>query len=83
MNKNLRIKHLITESDMHDYDVIKESSADGSNILKLSGPMIVCERINNNSRKYHLEEMVEEVKKYQEVIKRIGHLGNWSIQMTL
>ena len=59
---------LITESDMHDYDLIKESTNDGSTLLKLAGPFAVCETLNNNNRMYHLEEMVEECKKYQEVI---------------
>ena len=75
MNNKLTIKHLIMESDFHDYDIVRESVSDGSNMLKLVGPMIVCERINNNSRKYHLEEMVEEVRKYQDVIKSHRALG--------
>ena len=68
MKRNLKVKHLITESDMHDYDLIKESTNDGSTLLKLAGPFAVCETLNNNNRMYHLEEMVEECKKYQEVI---------------
>lgn len=73
--KNLKVKHLITESDTHDYQIIKESGKDGSTILKLAGPMIVCETINNNGRKYHLDEMVEEVRKYQDVINAHRALG--------
>ena len=61
-------KRLITESDMHDYDLLKESGKDGSTILKLAGPFAVCETLNNNNRMYHLEEMVEECRKFQEVI---------------
>lgn len=68
MNKKLRVKHLITESDIHNYDLVKESGKDGSTILKLAGPFAVCETLNNNNRMYHLEEMVEECKKFQEVI---------------
>lgn len=75
MDNKLTVKHLITESDFHDYDIVRESGRDGSTMLKLVGPMIVCERINNNSRKYHLEEMVEEVRKYQDVIKAHRALG--------
>ena len=66
--KNLISKKLIVESDMHEYDLIKESGKDGTSVLKLAGPMIVCETINNNGRKYHIDEMVEEVRKFQEVI---------------
>ena len=61
-------KRLITESDMHDYDLVKESGNDGSTILKLTGPFAVCETLNNNNRMYHLDEMVEECRKFQEVI---------------
>lgn len=68
MKQNLKVKHLITESDMHDYDLIKESTDDGSTLLKLAGPFAVVETLNNNNRMYHIEEMVEECKKYQEVI---------------
>ena len=68
MKKNLISKKLIVESDMHEYDLIKESGKDGTSILKLAGPMIVCETINNNGRKYHIDEMVEECRKFQEVI---------------
>ena len=57
MKQNLKVKHLITESDMHDYDLIKESTGDGSTLLKLAGPFAVCETLNNNNRMYHLEEM--------------------------
>lgn len=65
--KTLKAKHLITESDLHEYDLIKESK-DGQNLLKMVGPFAVCETLNNNQRMYHLEEMVEECKKFQEVI---------------
>ena len=65
--KKLKAKHLITESDLHEYDLIKESK-DGQNLLKMVGPFAVCETLNNNQRMYHLEEMVEECKKFQEVI---------------
>ena len=75
MNNKLTVKHLITESDIRDYNIVKESSQDGANQLKLVGPMIVCEQINNNNRKYHLDEVVEEVRKYQEVIKAHRALG--------
>lgn len=61
-------KKLITESDMRDYELIKESGADGSTILKLAGPFAVAETLNNNNRKYYLDEMVEECRKFQEVI---------------
>lgn len=75
MSNKLKVKHLITESDIRDYDVVKESTQDGTNMLKLVGPMIICEKINNNNRKYHLDEIVEEVRKYQEVIKAHRALG--------
>ncbi len=75
MKSKFTVKHLITESDFHDYSIVKESGADGSNMLKLVGPMIVCETLNNNSRKYHLDEMVEEVRKYQDIIKAHRALG--------
>ena len=65
----LKAKKLIVESDLHDYDLIKESGKDGSTLLKLAGPFAVCETLNNNSRMYHLEEMVEECRKFQEVIE--------------
>lgn len=58
MNNNLKVKHLITESDIHDYDIIKESGKDGSTILKLFGPFATAEICNNNDRKYHLDELV-------------------------
>ena len=48
MNNKLTVKHLITESDFHDYSIVKESGIDGSNMLKLVGPMIICETLNNN-----------------------------------
>jgi hypothetical protein len=64
----LKAKKLIVESDLHDYDLIKESGKDGSTLLKLAGPFAVCETLNNNSRMYHLDEMVEECRKFQEVI---------------
>ena len=75
MNNNLKVKHLITESDLTDYTVVKESTKDGGNILKLQGQMIICETLNNNNRKYHLDEMVEEVRKYQDVINSHRALG--------
>ena len=65
----LKAKKLIVESDLHEYDLIKESGKDGSTLLKLAGPFAVCETLNNNSRMYHLEEMVEECRKFQEVIE--------------
>lgn len=68
MNNKLVSKKLITESDMRDYELIKESGADGSTILKLAGPFAVAETLNNNNRKYYLDEMVEECRKFQEVI---------------
>ena len=75
MSNKLISKRLITESDMHEYDLIKESTGDGSTILKLSGPFAVVETINNNGRKYHLEEMVEECRKFQDVIQSHRALG--------
>lgn len=69
MNAKLRTKKLITESDMHEYDLIKESTSDGANILKLSGPFAMVETLNNNNRMYHMQEMIEECNKFQEVIK--------------
>lgn len=75
MNSKLTVKHLITESDLHEYDLVKESTNDGGNILKMVGPMIVCETLNNNQRMYHLDEMVEEVKKFQDVINNHRALG--------
>ena len=75
MSGKLISKKLITESDMHEYDLIKESAKDGSTILKLAGPFAVVETINNNGRKYHMEEMVEECRKFQEVIESHRALG--------
>lgn len=69
MAGKLKSKRLIVESDLHEYDLVKESGADGSSVLKLSGPFAVAETENNNNRMYHLEEMVEECRKFQEVIK--------------
>lgn len=64
MSNKLISKRLITESDMHEYDLIKESAPNGANLLKMVGPMIVCETRNSNNRMYHLDEMIEEVRKY-------------------
>lgn len=68
MSNKLISKKLIVESDMRDYDLIKESQGDGSTVLKLAGPFAVAETLNNNNRKYYLDEMVEECRKFQEVI---------------
>ena len=68
MSNKLISKKLIVESDMRDYDLIKESKDDGSTLLKLAGPFAVAETLNNNNRKYYLDEMVEECRKFQEVI---------------
>lgn len=48
MSRKLTVKKLIVESDLHDYDLIKESGKDGSTILKLAGPMACAETLNNN-----------------------------------
>ena len=62
--KNITVKKLVCENQMRDYDIIKESSADGSTIMKLHGVFAETERDNNNGRRYHLEEMVEECKRF-------------------
>lgn len=54
MDTNLKVKKLICENDLKNYDLIKESTQDGSTLLKLAGPFAVCETLNNNNRMYHL-----------------------------
>jgi len=58
MNSNLKVKKLVCENQLRDYDLVKESTSDGSTIMKLHGVFAETERDNNNSRRYHLEEMV-------------------------
>jgi hypothetical protein len=73
--KKLISKKLVCENQMRDYDLIKESGPGGSTILKLSGIFAQAETDNNNGRRYHLEEMVEECRKFQDVINSHRALG--------
>lgn len=58
MNSNLKVKKLVCENQLRDYDLVKESTSDGSTIMKLQGVFAETERDNNNARRYHLDEMV-------------------------
>lgn len=62
-------KKLIVENAIRDYKVVTETSKNGAPVIKLSGIFMEAETINNNDRKYHLEEMVSECEKFQKVIK--------------
>lgn len=75
MKKNIVVKKLICENQMRDYDIIKESTSDGSTVMKLHGVFAETEQDNNNGRRYHLEEMVEECRRFQNVINAHRALG--------
>ena len=75
MNNKLKSKRLVCENQIREYDVIKESSQDGSTIIKLSGIFAQAETENNNGRMYHLEEMVNECNRFQEMIESHRALG--------
>ena len=62
-------KKLIVENALRDYKVVTETTKSGASAIKLTGIFMEAETINNNSRKYHLEEMVEECNKFQAIIK--------------
>lgn len=75
MKNNITVKKLVCENQLRDYDIIKESGVDGSTIMKLQGVFAETERDNNNGRRYHLEEMVEECRRFQEFIEAHRALG--------
>ena len=64
MDNKLKVKKLVCENQLRDYDLVKESTVDGSTIMKLQGVFAETERDNNNGRRYHLEEMVQECKRF-------------------
>ena len=64
-----KTKKLIVENTIRDYQVVTEHNDTGASVIKLTGVFMEAETINNNNRKYHLEECVNECNKFQEVIK--------------
>ena len=65
----MKTKKLIVENTLRDYQVVTETNASGANVIKLTGIFMEAETLNNNNRMYHLEEMISECNKFQEVIK--------------
>lgn len=75
MNQNYL--KLIVENDFHDYEmIINENAETGVKKIKLYGPYIQADKLNNNKRQYIYEELKPEVDRFiKEMVETNRALG--------